>query len=538
MVEYNAGKASELKDGQMKEVTVGNNSKVLLSKAGGQIYATSHKCTHYGAPLVKGAFSSEGRVICPWHGACFDVKTGDIEDSPGLDNLQTFKVTIKDDDIYVEVDEAALKSGRRPPKCKVNPSPFNEDDVVVIIGSGAGGNTAAEKLRENGYGGKIILVSRESYLPIDRPKLSKSFGFSIDKITLRKKEFYDDLFITLKLGTSVTEVDPTSKTVTLDNGEKLKYASLIIATGAHPRTIPIPGIDLKNVYYLRTYDDYKNIENAVVGDEKKNLVIIGSSFIGLEVSSISAKKANVSVIGMEKVPFERVLGEKIGTVFQKLHENEGVKFYMQAVVKGIEPSEIDSSIVGAVTLQDGTKIKADVIVVGAGVVPSTEFLKNTPGFTLERDGSIKVTEDFKVEGLEDVYAIGDIARFHYFETSETLRIEHWSFAENTGRAAADAITTKKITPFKRIPYFWSNQLSKGLRYCGYASSFDDVIVQGSLEEIKFAAFYARGDKIVAVASVSLDPIVSHCSELLRLGKFPTATEIRNGLDPLTVSLTA
>jgi len=537
MVEYNVGKASELEDEQMKEVTVGNNSKVLLAKTGGQIYATSHKCTHYGAPLVKGALSSEGRVICPWHGACFDVKTGDIEDSPGLDNLQSLKVTVKDDDIYVEVDEAVLKGGRRLPKCKVNPSPFDEDNVVVIIGGGAGGNTAAEKLRENGYGGKIILVSRESYLPIDRPKLSKSFGFGIEKITLRKKEFYDELFILLKLGISATEVDPTSKIVTLDNGEKLKYSKLIIATGTHPRSIPIPGINLKNVYYLRTYDDYKSIETAVVSDEKKNLVIIGSSFIGMEVSAISAKKANVSVIGMEKVPFERILGEKVGTVFQKLHEKEGVKFYMQSAITEIKPSETDSSIGSAVVLQDGTEIKADVIVVGAGVIPSTEFLKNSTGFTLERDGSIKVNENFKVEGLEDVYAIGDIARFPYFGTNETLRIEHWSFAENTGRAAADAITNK-LTPAKRIPYFWSNQFSKGLRYCGHASSFDDVIVQGSLEEIKFAAFYARGDKIVAVASISVDPLVSYCSELLRLGKFPTATEIRNGLDPLTVSLTA
>ncbi|RIA86180.1 hypothetical protein C1645_714583 [Glomus cerebriforme] len=538
MVEYIAGKASELKDGQMKEVVVGSNSKILLTKTGGQIYATSHKCTHYGAPLINGVFSSDGRITCPWHGACFDAKTGDIEDSPGLDNLQKFKVTIKDDDIYVEVDEAALKSGRRPPKCKVPPSSFDEEkNVVVILGGGASGNTAAEKLRENGYDGKIILVSRESYLPIDRPKLSKNFGFGIEKLTMRKKEFYDELFISLKLGTSATEVDPISKIVTLDNGEKLKYNSLIIATGAHPRSIPIQGIDLKNVFYLRTYDDYKNIEKAVVGNEKKNLVIIGSSFIGMEVAAISAKKANVSVIGMEKVPFERVLGEKIGAVFQRLHEDAGVKFYLEAVVKAIEPSETDPNIGGAVVLQNETKIKADVVVVGAGVVPSTEFLKNTAGFTLERDGSLKVTEDFKVEGLEDVYAVGDIARFHYFGTNETLRIEHWSFAENTGRAAADAITSKKTTPSRRIPYFWSNQLNKGLRYCGYASSFDDVIVQGNLEEMKFAAFYARDDKIVAVATISVDPLVSHCSELFRLGKFPTATEIRNGLSPLDVPLT-
>jgi NADPH-dependent 2,4-dienoyl-CoA reductase/sulfur reductase-like enzyme len=276
----------------------------------------------------------------------------------------------------------------------------------------------------------------------------------------------------------------------------------------------------------------------VTGDEKKNLVIIGSSFIGMEISAVMASKANVSVIGMEKVPFERVLGEKIGAVFQKLHEKSGVKFYMRAGVKAIEPSQTDPSVGGAVVLQDGTNIKADVIVVGAGVVPSTEFLKNTAGFTLERDGSLKVTETFKVEGLDDVYAIGDIAKFPYFVTNETLRIEHWSFAENTGRAVAEAITTKKVLPFKRIPYFWSNQLGKGLRYCGYASNYDDVIVQGSLEEMKFGAFYANGDKIVAVASMAKDPLVSHCSELLRLGKFPTATEIRNGKDPLDVPLKA
>ncbi|CAG8704640.1 7642_t:CDS:10, partial [Funneliformis mosseae] len=537
-----------------QEVAVGN-SKVLVSKIDGQIYATSSKCTHYGAPLAKGVLSYDGRITCPWHGACFNVKTGDIEDSPGMDNLQSFKVTIKDDDnVYVEVDEAGkefqpLKAGRRPPKCIVTPTisedtlgggnAITEKDTIVILGGGASGNAAAEKLRESGYYGRIFLVSREPYLPIDRPKLSKNFGFGIEKLFLRNQAFYDQLSITLKLGTTATKVDPTSKSVALDNGEELKYNSLIIATGADPRSIPIPGIDFKNVLYLRTFNDYKKIEGIVnENDEKKNLVIIGSSFIGMEVAAMSAKKANVSVIGMEKVPFERVLGEKVGKVFQTLHESHGIKFYLEAGVTAIEPSETDPSVCGAVVLRDGTKIKADIVIVGAGVVPSTGFLKGTPEFKLEKDGGIKVTDSFQVEGLEDVYAIGDIAKFNYSITGEPLRIEHWSFAENTGRAVAEAIVSKKVIPFKKIPYFWSNQLSKGLRYCGYASSFDDVIVQGSLEEMKFAAFYARGDKILAVATMSSDPIASHSSELLRLGKFPTATEIRNGKSPIDVPLTA
>ncbi|RIB13505.1 hypothetical protein C2G38_2019167 [Gigaspora rosea] len=532
MVEYNVAKVSDIGDGQHKEFTVGGNIRILLARVNGQIHATSHKCTHYGVSYFK-----KKQARSPWHGACFNVATGDIEDAPGLDNLQKYKVTIKGDDVYVEAEEDAFKISRRPPKCSAGVVPLN-DHTVVIIGGGASGNAAAEKLREDGYNGKIIIISREPYLPIDRPKLSKAFGTKLDKIQIRNKEFYDSLFITFKLGTSVTKVDANSKTVTLDNGENLKYDSLIIATGASPRSIPIPGVGLNNVLYLRTFEDYEKIEQAIGKEEKKNLAIIGSSFIGMEMAAICAKKANVSVIGMEKVPFERVLGIEVGGAIQKLHEASGVSFYLQSGVKEIKPLDTDPNRGGAVILTDERKIPADVIVIGAGVAPATEFLKGSPGFTLEKDGSLKVDENFKVEGLDDVFAIGDIARFSYHKTGESIRIEHWSFAENTGRAVAGIIAKKPPIPFKKIPYFWSNQLGKGIRYAGYASSFDDVIIQGSLEEFKFAAYYARDDKILAVATISKDPLASHSSELLRLGLFPSATEIRNGKNPLDVPLIA
>ncbi|CAJ0844637.1 17117_t:CDS:10 [Entrophospora sp. SA101] len=496
MVEYSTGlKVNGINDNQMKEVPVGE-FKVLLSRINGQIYATGTKCTHYGAPLRTGVLASDGRLTCPWHAACFNVTTGDIEDAPGLDSLQKYKVNIKNDEIFVEADEIALKSGRKPPKCSLEAPPSNET-TLLIIGGGAAGNAAAEKARNDGFTGKIIIVSRESYLPIDRPKLSKALGMNVEKIALRSKSFYDDLFISLKLGTSATALDPVSKIVTLDNNEKIKYDSLIIATGASPRAIPIPGINLQNIFYLRAFDDHKNIDNAIGKEEKKNLVVIGSSFIGMEVASIAAKRANVSVIGMEKVPFERVLGLEIGGALKKLHEKNGIKFYLETGVNSIEAS-------------DGTKIPADIVVVGAGVVPETGFLKGTPGITLERDGSIKVAENFKVEGLDDVYAVGI---FPYHETGETIRIEHWTFAENTGRAAASEIVIKNQKPFKKLPYFWSAQHGKSFRYAGYASSFDDVIIDGSLDELKFAAYYARGEKILAVATIGKDPIASHSIEL-------------------------
>ncbi|CAG8469044.1 368_t:CDS:10 [Diversispora eburnea] len=425
-----------------------DNFKVLLFKVHGQLYATSHKCTHYGAPLMTGVFSSDGQ-------------------SP----------------------------------------PSDTNNVVLIIGGGAAGNAAAEKLRE------IIVVSREPHLPIDRPKLSKSLGMRLERIEIRNKEFYDGLFITFKLGTTVTAVDTVNKIVILNNNEKLKYNKLIIATGADPRSIPVPGIEFSNVFFLRTYSDYEKIENAVGKKERKDLVIIGSSFIGMEVAAMCTKKANVSVIGMEKVPFERILGHEIGAALKKLYESNGVKFYLQADVKEIQPSETDPTRAGSVLLDGGKKIYADFIVMGTGVKPATEFLKDSPGFNLQRDGSLNVDEQFKVEGLEDVFAIGDIARFPYHITGETLRIEHWSFAENTGRGVAAVITNTNIKPFKKTPYFWSNQLGKGIRFAGYASSYDDIIIQGSLEELKFAAYYARGDKILAVCTISKDPWASHCSEL-------------------------
>ncbi|CAG8636595.1 12905_t:CDS:10, partial [Ambispora leptoticha] len=523
---------------QKKEVTLGDTgNKVLLSKINGQINATSHKCTHYGAPLAKGVISSDGRIVCPWHAACFNANTGDIEDAPGLDNLFKYKVTIKGEDIYVEAEEQALKSGKRAPICKKAISP-TDTNTVLIIGGGASGNAAAEKLREDGFTGRILVYSRESYLPIDRTKLSKGLDFTAEKVAIRKDSFYNDLGISFHLGIAATAVDTKSKIATFDNGDKVAFDHLILATGADPRPLLVPGIDLNNVFYLRTVSDNAKIKQAMGTDvnEKKNVVIIGSSFIGMEVASMLAKKANVSVIGMEKVPFERILGEKVGSAIKKLHENNGVKLYLNAIVKNIESSTVDSSTVGAVVLSDETKIPADLVVVGAGVVPATDFLKSSPEFPLERDGSLRVNEYFKVEGLDNIYAIGDIARYPYHLTNEILRIEHWSYAENTGRAVASVIAKNEPTPYQKIPFFWSSQHGKGLRYAGYAASFDDVIFHGNLDEFSFVAYYSRGEKIIAVASMAKDPIASHSAELLRLGKFPTKSEIRDGKSPLDVPL--
>ncbi|KAG9296414.1 hypothetical protein G9A89_015006 [Geosiphon pyriformis] len=532
MPEYFVGKVSDVGEGKLKEVTLGEaGDKVLLAKLNGEIFATSHKCTHYGAPLAKGVLSSDGRIICPWHGACFSAFTGDIEDAPALDSLYKFKVTIKGDDIYVGAEEKELKSGKRVPVCSKQVTSTNTN-TVIVLGGGASGNAAIEKLREDGFTGRIIVVSREIYLPIDRPQLSKKLDLTAEKIAIRSTEFYKDFSIVFKLGTVASAVNSKSKTVTLENGEKIKFDTLIIATGATPRSIPIPGIGLHKVLYLRTVQDNAQINKEINDGEKKNLVIIGSSFIGMEVASITAKKANVSVIGMEKVPFQRVLGEKIGTVLQKLHEDNGVKFYLNSGVKALEPSTVDPGRVGAVILSDDTKIPADIVLIGAGVAPSTEFLRDSPEFPLERDGGLRVNEHFQVEGLQDIYATGDIASYPYHVTGERIRVEHWAYAENTGRAVGSHIAKKNLSPFRKIPYFWSAQHGKSLRFTGHAKKYDDLIIHGNLEEFSFAGYYALGDQVLAIITMGKDPIASHSAELLRLGKFPSATEIRNAISPI------
>ncbi|KAI8913491.1 hypothetical protein EDD86DRAFT_231820 [Gorgonomyces haynaldii] len=500
-----------------KEVQVGTG-KALLSKIRGEFFCTSHLCPHYKAPLVKGVLSSDGRVMCPWHGACFRVQTGDIEDAPSVDGLVSFDATPEQ-----------LKAGKKVPVCKNK----KKEHTAVIIGGGAGGLLCAESLRTEGYPGKIVILSREPYLPVDRPKLSKSIKVDASKIALRTQEDLDKLDIEIQLSTTVTDVNTKEKNVTA-NGKKIKYDHLVVATGGDPRTLPFPGKDLKNIFVMR---DVKDANNPKV-------VIVGSSFIGMEAASILAKIASVTVIGMEKVPFERVLGTRVGQAMQKLNQHNGINLIMEAVTERYEPSDEDPSSVGYVVLKSGTKIPCDFVILGAGVIPKTDFLKSS-GIPIDKDQGVSVDEHLQTN-IPDVYCIGDIARYPYHLTGEKCRIEHWSVAQNQGRVVAANIVAKlqqkPLQVFKHIPYFWTVQFGKSIRYVGHATSFDETVVQGSTDMdaegqgLAFVVYYIRKGKVVAVCSLGKDPVVSHCSELMRLDKMPSASELRAGLDILTIPL--
>ncbi|OLN86341.1 Apoptosis-inducing factor 1 [Colletotrichum chlorophyti] len=540
MADYKLKSVSSLslKPGDKQEVEVEGieGAKVLLVNAGGKIQALGPKCTHYGAPLVKGVLTTSGRLTCPWHGACFNAKTGDVEDAPALDPLPVFKVTERDGAIYISGEEATIKGGRRKPNFKCNAAGGAQQDKVVIVGGGSGALGAVEGLRNGGYEGPLTIISSEGYFPIDRTKLSKALLTDVNTLQWRDKAFYESGSVDW-VDDEVTDVDFSDRKVTTKKGDKIAYTKLILATGGTPRNLPLQGFKvLGNIFTLRTAHDTQKIVKAI-GDKGKKIVIVGSSFIGMEVANATAKDNSVTVIGMEKVPLERVLGEQVGAGIQKNLEKNGVKFHMSAGVEKAEPSGSDPSKVGAVYLKDGTKLEADLVILGVGVAPATEFLKENKVIRLEQDGSIKTSESFEVVGLKDVYAIGDIATFPYHGPGgegRYTRIEHWNVAQNAGRTVANNIINSAVKPPRFIPVFWS-ALGSQLRYCGNTlGGWDDIVIQGSVEESSFVAYYTHGETVVAMASMGKDPAMAQSAELMGLGRMPSKSELANGLDIISI----
>lgn len=280
-----------------------------------------------------------------------------------------------------------------------------------------------------GYKGSITLVGNEPNLPIDRTKLSKALIPDAEKLLLRKREWYSEASVEV-VSDTVTSVDFSKKSISTKSGSQIPYTKLVLATGGTPKRLPLPGFkELSNIFVLRTVNDVQDILAAVGNKKGKNIVVGGSSFIGMEVGNALSKENNVTIIGMEKAPLERVMGEEVGKIFQQTLEKNGVKFYLGASVDSATPSKNDSNAVGSVKLKDGASIEADLVVLGVGVAPATDYLRNNKSVDLEKDGSLHVDEIFQVKGLEDVFAIGDIATYPYHGpggNGSPTRIEHWS----------------------------------------------------------------------------------------------------------------
>lgn len=512
--EINIGKHDDLVNGGMKKLDVEGN-EILLCRHDDKFFALGSACPHYGAPLDEGVLH-DGNLICPWHHAAFDVETGALLEPPSKDCLTKFDLEIREGEIIIRVPSEF--SGSR--ECKMSSrDPEKDNRIFVILGAGAAGTFAAETLRREGFQGRIIMISHERRLPYDRPNLSKEYmqgNAEPEWMPLRTEEFYAKHEIELMLGAEIKEADIAKKTIHLDGREPIGYDKLLIATGSRPRTLDIPGIDQKNIFTLRSFDDCDAIIDTF--DSAKEAVIVGASFIGMEVAgSMRARGISVTVVAPESVPFENILGKEVGGIIKKAHEDNGVRFKLGNTVKEFK----GNGAVKSALLENGEELAADLAVIGVGVEPVTGYIK---GIELESDGSLKVGEYLEAAG--DVYAAGDVARFKDWRTGNEIRIEHWRTAEQQGMCAAKNMLGKNV-PYRGISFFWSAQAGLYPGYVGHASDWDEVVIHGELEKKKFIAYYLKDNRLHAALGNGYGRRLDIIEELMKLDRTPPGDKIKS-----------
>jgi NADPH-dependent 2,4-dienoyl-CoA reductase/sulfur reductase-like enzyme/nitrite reductase/ring-hydroxylating ferredoxin subunit len=476
---------SELADGGKLVGHVGDEW-VLLVRRGLEVLAVGAHCTHYHGPLVEGLLV-DGTVRCPWHHACFDLRTGEALRAPALSPIACWSVEQRDGRIFVRAKRErrtamprAKTSGRVPHK-------------IVIVGGGAAGFAAAERLRRERYQGGIVMLSNDEAPPIDRPNLSKDYlaGNAPEEwVPLRPESFYPENGIELRLGTSVIGVNARSREVVLSNGGKVPYDRLLLATGAEPVRLSIPGAELPHVHPLRSLADCRAIiERAKTA---RRAVVLGASFIGLEVAAaLRARRIDVHVVAPEKRPMERILGPQMGDFVRTLHEEHGVVFQLENSAAAIDGKRV--------TLKNGGSLEADLVVTGVGVRPRTA-LAEQGGITVERGVLVNAYLETSVPGI---FAAGDVARWPDLHSAESIRVEHWVVAERQGQTAALNMLGHRER-FTAVPFFWSQHYDTPINYVGHADKWDELAIEGDIAAKDCVLRFKRNGRMVAVASIFRD----------------------------------
>jgi len=476
----------DLADGGMLAGHIGEEA-VLLARRGSEFFAIGATCTHYSGPLVQGIVVDD-TVRCPWHHACFSLRTGEALHAPALSPVSCWSTELRDGKVFVRTKKEAAA-----PKAKVSKPGAQTPRSIVIIGGGAAGFAAAERLRREQYQGGIVMLSSEAAPPVDRPNLSKDYlagSAPEDWIPLRPESFYPEHGIELRLGTIVNGIDVVSREVVLADGSKVPYDRLLLATGAEPVRLPLPGMDLPHVYTLRSLADCRAI--IARASSARRAVVMGASFIGLEVAaSLRARGIEVHVVGPEKRPMERILGREMGDFVRALHEEHGVIFHLEDTSTAIDDRQV--------TLKSGGTIAADLVVAGVGVRPRISLAEGA-GLAIDRGVVVSATLETSAPGI---FAAGDIARWPDRHTGESIRVEHWVVAERQGQVAALNMLGRR-EKFDTVPFFWSQHYDVPINYVGHAESWDELTIEGDITARDCLLRYRRNGRDLAVASIYRD----------------------------------
>lgn len=473
----------ELADGGMVAGRVGDED-VILARRGDELFAVGAHCTHYHAPLADGLIAGD-TLRCPWHHACFSLRTGEALRAPALDPIACWRVERVGKTVFVREKIAAADPGSA--RSRELPA------TVVIIGGGAAGLAAADMLRREGYEGGVTLISADDSPPCDRPNLSKDYLAGTaqeDWIPLRAPAYYSERRIELMLNARASSLDVKQKRVQLENGKTIGFGALLMATGADPVRLQIPGAADSQVHYLRTFADARAIVARAAS--AKRVVVVGASFIGLEVAaSLRARGIEVHVVAPDKTPLERVMGAEVGGFIRKLHEAHGVVFHLGQTVSRMDGRRA--------MLSDATVLDADFIVLGVGVRPAIA-LGEQAGLAIDRGIAVNEYLETSAPGI---FAAGDIARWPDPHSGNRIRVEHWVVAERQGQIAARNILGRRVR-FDAVPFFWSQHYDLAINYVGHAENWDAVEIDGSLDAKDCAVTYKRGNRTLAVATISRD----------------------------------
>jgi NADPH-dependent 2,4-dienoyl-CoA reductase/sulfur reductase-like enzyme/nitrite reductase/ring-hydroxylating ferredoxin subunit len=461
---------------------------VVLARRGTEFFAVGATCTHYGGPLGRGLIVGD-TLRCPLHHACFSLRTGEPLRGPAFDSIPRWRVERVGDSVFVR--EKLTAHIRRPASASIRGQ--KPPASVVIVGGGGAGLAAADTLRREGYDGRVTLISADEDPPYDRPNLSKDYlaGTAHDDwMPLRQPSYYTEQRIDLVLGSAVVSLDAHQKRIQAADGTMYAFDRLLLATGADPVKLPVPGASDSKLSYLRTYADSRAL--VAKAASAKQVVIIGGSFIGLEVAaSLRTRGLAVHVVALEKQPLERVMGHEIGQFIRGLHESHGVIFHLQDTISRLEGRRV--------TLRSGASLDADLLVLGVGVRPACALAERS-GLSIDRG---VLVDEYLETSASGIFAAGDVARWPDPRSGERVRVEHWVFAERQGQVAARNLLGARER-FDAVPFFWTRQYGISIKYVGHAQTWDETVVDGSFEARDCAVTFKRAGRTLAVATISRD----------------------------------